>query len=64
MTVRNCHELGALSMLGRAHAKLPCVAPAKLASAKHSLRSRWPHSRRSRAKVLGIFSNTPLRTHL
>ena len=49
--VCHCHDLAPLASAGRADGRSPFFAEAKVASTKHSLRSKPPHSWRSSASA-------------
>lgn len=61
--VRNCHEFRALAPLSGAHASAPFFATTKLASMKHSDKSRPPRLRKCSANTLRAVCSAPVRTH-
>ena len=63
-SVRNNHELRTLAPLGLSHCAAPFFATTKVPSIKHSERSIFPRSSRSRASASRIARNTPCRIQL
>jgi hypothetical protein len=59
----NQHDLCTLTPLGLSDAIAPFFATTKVPSMKHSERSIFPRSSRSRAKACSTSSSTPERTH-
>ena len=62
-SVRNDHELRTLAPLGLSHFGAPFFATAKVPSMKHSARSIFPRSSRSRASASMILRSTPSLVH-
>jgi hypothetical protein len=63
MAVCDCHDFAAFAAFCRADTRAPFFAELKLASMKASLRSSFPRSRRSSARVCSKRSNSPERCH-
>ena len=63
MAVCDCHDFAAFAAFCRADTRAPFFAELKLASMKDSLRSSFPRSRRSSARVCSKRSNSPERCH-
>lgn len=61
--VCHCHDLAALAPASGANTGSPFFAETKVASTKHSLRSRPPRAPRSSANLLRIYSKTPASIH-
>ncbi len=62
--VCNDHDLCTLAPLGLSDTAAPFFATTKVPSMKHSDRSIFPRSSRSRAKACSTRSSTPERTHM
>jgi hypothetical protein len=60
--VCHCHELRTFAPLGRSHTPAPFFATMNVPSMKHSERSSWPRSFRSRASASSTCSSVPSRT--
>src|SRR5262245_8298117 len=63
-SVCNNHELRTLAPLGLSHSEAPFFATSKVPSIKHSERSIFPRSSKSRASASRIACNTPWRIQL
>src|SRR4029078_3745089 len=63
-SVCNNHELRTLSPLGLSHCEAPFFATTKVPSIKHSERSIFPRSSKSRANASRIARNSPCRIQL
>ena len=63
MAVCDCHDFAAFAAFCRADTRAPFFAELKLASMKASLRSSFPRSRKSSARVCSKRSNSPERCH-
>jgi hypothetical protein len=63
VAVCNCHDLGPFSALRLTNTSAPFLAPAKVPSMKHSLRSSFPRWTRSLARSCSAFSIRPSRLH-
>jgi hypothetical protein len=61
--VCHCHELRTFAPLGLSHVEAPFFARINVPSMKHSVKSRWPRSRKSSAKARRTFAIVPSLTH-